>query len=235
MSNVVAPFEKRTGHRVDFTTTRDLKAALEAGIEAGDPPDIAGLPGPGYMTELARAGELVDLGTVIDLGAYKRHTAPAFVHLGTVDSKLVGVFLKGTVKGLLWFNPDVYRKGPFAAWTRLQHAAKSVGGGAALVRRARVGRVLGLAGHRLDRGLRPAPERPAGLRRVGGRAASVGRRRRSAGPSSRTARSSTSRTSLAASRARSRHALQPRRGRPLHRSAGVPLRPPGHVHVDLPR
>jgi alpha-glucoside transport system substrate-binding protein len=128
MINMVAPFEKRTGYRVDFTTTRDLKATLEAGIEAGDEPDIAGLPGPGYMAELARAGHLVDLGTVIDLGAYKRHTAPAFVHLGTVDSKLVGVFLKGTVKGLLWFDPDVYRKGPLAAWTRLQQEAQSVDG-----------------------------------------------------------------------------------------------------------
>jgi alpha-glucoside transport system substrate-binding protein len=128
MINMVAPFEKRTGYRVDFTTTRDLKGALDAGVAAGDPPDIAGLPGPGYMAELAHAGHLIDLGTVIDLGAYKRQTAPAFVHLGTVDSKLVGVFLKGTVKGLLWFNPDVYRKGPLSNWTRLQQEAMSVEG-----------------------------------------------------------------------------------------------------------
>ena len=128
MINMVAPFEKRTGNRVDFVTTRDLKAVLDAAIEAGDPPDIAGLPGPGYMAELAHAGHVVDLGDVIDLGAYKRQTAPAFVHLGTVDSKLVAIFLKGTVKGLLWFNPDVYRKGPLASWARLQQEAQSVEG-----------------------------------------------------------------------------------------------------------
>ncbi|HSM33128.1 MAG TPA: ABC transporter substrate-binding protein, partial [Anaerolineae bacterium] len=116
-------FEERTGHRVEFTTTRDLQAALEAGLAAGDPPDIAGLPGPGFMTQLAKAGHLVDLGEVIDLGTYKRQTAPAFVHLGTVDGRLVGVFLKGTVKGLLWYNPDVYQAGPFDSWVRLQHAA----------------------------------------------------------------------------------------------------------------
>ncbi|HKZ91233.1 MAG TPA: hypothetical protein VJZ50_03775 [Candidatus Limnocylindrales bacterium] len=86
------------------------------------------MPGPGYMAQLAKAGRLVDLGTVIDLGAYKRQTAPAFVHLGTVDSRLVGIFLKGTVKGLLWFNPDVYRGGPVAAWARLQHQAMSTEG-----------------------------------------------------------------------------------------------------------
>jgi len=125
MREVVAPFEERTGHRVEFITTRDLRTALEESLAAGDPPHIAGLPGPGYLAELARAGKVVDVGTVIDLGAYKRQTAPAFVHLGTVDSRVVGVFLKGTVKGLLWFDPQVYRQGPFAAWARLQHAAMS--------------------------------------------------------------------------------------------------------------
>jgi alpha-glucoside transport system substrate-binding protein len=123
MRSVVAPFEAQTGHQVEFITTRDLKAELEARIAAGYPPDIAGLPGPGFMIELARARQLVDLGTVIDLGSYKRQTAPAFVHLGTVDGRLVGVFLKGTVKGLLWYNPDVFRAGPLDTWARLQHAA----------------------------------------------------------------------------------------------------------------
>jgi alpha-glucoside transport system substrate-binding protein len=35
----------------------------------------------------------------------------------------MGVFLKGTVKGLLWYNPEVYQAGPFSTWARLQHAA----------------------------------------------------------------------------------------------------------------
>jgi alpha-glucoside transport system substrate-binding protein len=128
LRRVVAPFEERTGHTVRFTTTRDLPAALEASIAAGHPPAIAGLPGPGYLAELARKGHIVDLASVMDLGAYKRQTAPAFVHLGTVDGRVMGVFLKGTVKGLLWYNPDVYTRGAFSAWTGLQHAAMSTEG-----------------------------------------------------------------------------------------------------------
>jgi alpha-glucoside transport system substrate-binding protein len=123
LKEVVAPFETRTGYDVVFTITRDLRPVLEASLVADDPPDIAGLPGPGYLAALARAGHLVDLGTVLDPGEYKRDTAPAFVHLGTVDGRLVGAFLKGTVKGLLWFNPAVYEDGPFASWAGLQHAA----------------------------------------------------------------------------------------------------------------
>ena len=58
------------------------------------------------MDELASQGHLVDLGNVIDTGEYKRETAPGFVSLGTVDGRLVGVFIKGTVKGLFWYDPD---------------------------------------------------------------------------------------------------------------------------------
>lgn len=120
---VVAPFEERTGYRIDYTATRNLRGVLEASFEAGRPPDLAGLPGPGFMLELARKGRLIDLGEVLDLGAYKRETASVFVDLGTVDGRLVGAFIKGTVKGLFWYDPSVYRLGTPATWSDLQHLA----------------------------------------------------------------------------------------------------------------
>ncbi len=121
----MAPFEERTGYRIDYTSTRNLRGVLESSFEAGRPPDLAGLPGPGYMLKLARQGRLVDLGEVLDLGAYKRETAPAFVDLGTVDGKLVGAFIKGTVKGLLWYDPEVYRLGTPTTWSDLQLTART--------------------------------------------------------------------------------------------------------------
>jgi alpha-glucoside transport system substrate-binding protein len=120
---VVSPFEERSGYRIDYTATRNLRGVLEASFAAGRPPDVAGLPGPGFMLELARKGRLGDLGEVLDLGAYKRETAPAFVDLGTVDGRLVGAFIKGTVKGLFWYDPAVYRLGTPATWSDLQHLA----------------------------------------------------------------------------------------------------------------
>jgi alpha-glucoside transport system substrate-binding protein len=120
---VVAPFEERTGVRIDFTGTRDLEGVLARSLKAGDPPDVAGLAGPAHMRALARAGVLRDLAGAIDLGAYKRETAPAFVDLGTVDNRLVGVFIRSTVKGLLWFNPDVFRHGRPTTWMELQQLA----------------------------------------------------------------------------------------------------------------
>jgi alpha-glucoside transport system substrate-binding protein len=120
---VVAPFEKRTGYEVKYSPTRDLQRVLETGLRSGTVPDVAGLPGPGYLTDFARAGALVDLTKVIDVGQYKRETAPAFVDLGTVDGKLAGVFIKATVKSLIWYNPEVWKYGQPATWSELFNTA----------------------------------------------------------------------------------------------------------------
>jgi alpha-glucoside transport system substrate-binding protein len=120
---VVAPFEQKTGYEVKYTPTRDLQRYLETSLRSGTTPDVAGLPGPGYMVDFARGGALVDLTKVIDVGLYKRDTAPAFVDLGTVDGKLAGVFIKATVKSLIWYNPAVYTFGLPSTWSDLQNTA----------------------------------------------------------------------------------------------------------------
>jgi alpha-glucoside transport system substrate-binding protein len=58
---MVKPFEERTGIKVELEATRDLDAVITTRVEAGNPPDVAGLPGPGKLVELAKAGKLVDL------------------------------------------------------------------------------------------------------------------------------------------------------------------------------
>ena len=148
----VAPFEERTGYRIVVSTTRDLKGALERAIASGDPPDIAGLPGPGYMLELVRNRQLVDLSEVIDVGTYKNETAPGLVEVGTVDDMLAGVFIKGTVKGLLSVQP---RRLPSDQHRDLDRASapgddrEQGQPGPTLVRRAFVGRLIGVARDRL--------------------------------------------------------------------------------------
>ncbi len=121
---MVKPFEVRTGIRVVYTSTRDLQGQLERGIAAGDPPDVAGLPGPGFMTQLARSGGLKDLTGVIDVAGYKADTIPSFVSLGTIDGKLVGVFIKATVKGLLWYDRSVWTLGTPRTWDELVQVAR---------------------------------------------------------------------------------------------------------------
>jgi alpha-glucoside transport system substrate-binding protein len=118
--SVLAPFEARTGYHVEYVATRDLRGTLAQQVADGVPPDIAGLAGPQHMADLAHAGVLHDLAGAIDLRAYKDAVAPTFIDLGTVDGRLVGVFIRSTVKGLIWFNPAVHQHDAPTTWAELE-------------------------------------------------------------------------------------------------------------------
>ena len=109
---MVNPFERDSGITVEYK---------------GTPPDVAGLPGPGQMAEFARHGSLKDLSATIDVSQYKADTVPTFIDLGTVDGKLVGVFIKASLKGLIWYNPNVYTLDPPATWDDLERSANIAG------------------------------------------------------------------------------------------------------------
>jgi alpha-glucoside transport system substrate-binding protein len=121
---MVKPWEDKTGATVKYTGTRDLNIILSNGIQSGVLPDLAGLPGPGQMAEYAKAGALIDLTGVLDTATYTSETAPALVELGKVDGKIVGVFIKSAVKGLIWYDPKVndFSASPPATWDALQQA-----------------------------------------------------------------------------------------------------------------
>ncbi len=105
---MVKPWEQQTGNKVKYTGTRDLNAVLTTGVASGVLPDLAGLPGPGQMAEFATGGSLKPLDDALDIATYKSETAKALVDLGTVNGKVVGVFIKSAVKGLIWYNPKVH-------------------------------------------------------------------------------------------------------------------------------
>ncbi len=102
---IAAEFERRTGIKVLFEGTRDINAVLTTRVQAGNPPDIAILPNPGTMVELAKAGKLVDLGAVYDMVQFRKEFSQGWIDLGSVDGKLYGVYLKAAIKGLVWYDP----------------------------------------------------------------------------------------------------------------------------------
>ena len=124
---MVAPCEASSGNTVKYTGTRDINAILTTGVASGVLPDLAGLPGPGQMTEFATGGSLKPLDEVLDVAKYKEETAPALVELGTVEGKISGVFIKAAVKGLIWYSPKLhdYASAPPATWDDLVTQAKA--------------------------------------------------------------------------------------------------------------
>lgn len=107
---MIKPFEDQTGVTVQYTGTRDLNAVLSTRVKAGNPPELAGLPGPGVMIQYAKAGNLVDLTNVLDMTRIKDQFSNQWIDLGTVDNKLVGVFMDASLKGLIWYNPPAIAK-----------------------------------------------------------------------------------------------------------------------------
>lgn len=105
---MVKPWETKTGNTVKYTGSRGLGAYLTTATASGTLPDLAGLPGPGEMAQFAKGGSLKPLDGVLDLATYKADTVPALVDLGTVDGKIVGVFIKLSVKGFIWYNTKNY-------------------------------------------------------------------------------------------------------------------------------
>lgn len=132
---MVKPWEDKTGNTVKYTGTRDINAVLTTGVASGVLPDLAGLPGPGQMAEYAKAGALKPLDTVLDLAKYKEETGSGLVDLGTVDGKVVGVFIKAAVKGLIWYSPALhdYSTGAPATWDELKTMATANQGNAGAI------------------------------------------------------------------------------------------------------
>jgi alpha-glucoside transport system substrate-binding protein len=102
---MVKPFEDQTGTTVNYTGTRDLNAVLSTRVNAGNPPDLAGLPGPGVMIQYANSGKLVDLSSVFDMSLLKDQVSSQWIQLGTINNKLVGMFMDASIKGLIWYDP----------------------------------------------------------------------------------------------------------------------------------
>jgi alpha-glucoside transport system substrate-binding protein len=102
---MIQPWADENGVEIEYSSTRDINAQLTTQIAGGNPPDIAGLPGPGPMAQFARDGDLVPLTDVIDMDTYSSQYDQGWITAGTVDDELVGIFTKVSVKGLIFYNP----------------------------------------------------------------------------------------------------------------------------------
>ena len=107
---VIAPWVERTGVTVNYEATRDINATLTTRIEGGNPPDVAGLPGPGAMAQFARSGDVLSLENVIDTEAMAEEWNEGLITDGSVDGHLVGIFIKVSPKGFIWYNPQRFEE-----------------------------------------------------------------------------------------------------------------------------
>ena len=107
---MVAPWEERTGAVMDYEGTRDINAVLITRIEGGNPPDIAGVPGPGQLIEFAQQGQMIPLSDFMDVDQLAERYDRSWLDLASFEDELYGIFMKSTVKSLVWYRPDVFEE-----------------------------------------------------------------------------------------------------------------------------
>lgn len=104
------PFVERTGVRVRYTGTNDFVRDIRARSgEGGGPPDVAIVPQPGLVHQLAEDGLLVELSEEAREGLAANYSSEAAA-LGEVDGVAFGVPFRVNVKSVVWYRPDVLRE-----------------------------------------------------------------------------------------------------------------------------
>ncbi len=119
---VLEEFGRRTNATVNYTSGgTDIAVLINSRLAGGEPPDIAFIPQPGVVAELARRGALVPLTGAAE-AAVRLNYAQAWQDLGTVDGRLYGLYYKVANKSVIWYRTDAFDEAgvsPPSTWDEL--------------------------------------------------------------------------------------------------------------------
>lgn len=104
----LAPFEEETGIDVIYEGTDAFATLLPVRVESGDAPDIAMFPQPGLMADFAESGQLIPVTTFMERETLANAYSDDWLDLATIDGDLYGVWLRASVKSLVWYNPQEF-------------------------------------------------------------------------------------------------------------------------------
>jgi alpha-glucoside transport system substrate-binding protein len=121
---VLQPFIDESGIQVNLLTIRDQDLQLSNNVAAGTSlPDIANPPNPQRYEEWATSGIMKPLEDFLDMDAYTTNTLPGLLledkNYGFVDGKHYLLMVKSQLKGLLWYNTQVYTGDAPETWDDL--------------------------------------------------------------------------------------------------------------------
>ena len=116
LMKVIAPFEEKTGIKVNYTGTRDVSVVMSR-ARSGNPPDFYISPLPSVTTELAQENYLVALDSFMDMDKLNSAYAPDWLSLASANDHLYGVFGPVSIKSIVWYNPTNFEAKGYAVPT----------------------------------------------------------------------------------------------------------------------
>jgi alpha-glucoside transport system substrate-binding protein len=115
VNSVLDYFREATGADVKYSSSENYEQQIVIDTEAGSPPNIAVLPQPGLLADLAAKGRLVPLADT-DAAFIKDNygAGPSWVSLGTYKDKdgaekFFAFPYKADVKSLVWYSPENFK------------------------------------------------------------------------------------------------------------------------------
>ncbi|CTQ50673.1 ABC transporter substrate-binding protein [Jannaschia donghaensis] len=112
VESVLGYFEEATGATVDYSSSENYEQQIVIDAEAGSPPDVAVLPQPGLIANLASRGFIQPLGDETESWLQENYAAgDSWVSLGTYagpdgEDRLYAFPYKIDVKSLVWYSPE---------------------------------------------------------------------------------------------------------------------------------
>src|SRR5919198_1362849 len=115
---VLDAFSEQTGATVKYTSTGDdIATVLGTQIEGGKPPDVAILPQPGLLNDLAKKGSLKPVNSKVEKA------------INASDGKLYGVWVKAANKSLMWYSTTAFEDAgvePPKTWDEFNKALSTI-------------------------------------------------------------------------------------------------------------
>jgi ABC-type glycerol-3-phosphate transport system substrate-binding protein len=107
---VLADFKAKTGITATYDPQRtDYATVLRTKITGGNPPDVAIIPGIGFLRSFARDGSIKKLSEIgIDAASLSGNYAPGILEVGAVDGEQYALMVKFNSKSTFFYRPDVF-------------------------------------------------------------------------------------------------------------------------------
>jgi alpha-glucoside transport system substrate-binding protein len=120
VESMLAYFTKASGVTVNYSSSENYEQQIVIDTQAGSPPDIAILPQPGLIGDLAAKGLIAPLGAETEAWLAENYAAgSSWVGLGTYKGAdgtpaLYAFPYKIDVKSLVWYSPDNFADAGYA-------------------------------------------------------------------------------------------------------------------------